>query len=194
MNCSSEFLNEPGEPDEYTSVEQIKQAQLKPHREALEIAHLQLKSDSHSRAVETLKECCHSGIHEAVIHLALGDILIAKVSDTLVEAKECYEKASELALASERKDGQVVVAATAGLAKIAAVLGETETADKLLQQANENFMSLPEEEQWGELKEKLTKSISNESRLLFLSNCPECFTDNGKNGRFSGIENRCKRC
>ncbi len=187
MNCSSEFLNE---PNEYTSVEQIKQAQLKPHREALEIAHLHIKSDLHDRAVETLKEC---DVHEAVIHLALGDILITKNSDKLVEAKECYEKASKLALASDKKDGQVVVAATAGLAKIEAVLGKTEEADKLLQDAKGKFNSLRNGEKWEELEAKLTTSIGNERSLLFLSNCGECSTD-GENGRRSGKPPECKRC
>lgn len=204
MNNSPEPLDNCAKAKEYITVEQIKQEQLKPYREALEIAHLHIKSNLHSIAVETLERCCNSGTHEAavvhlaheaaVVYLALGDISIAKDADSLVKAKKHYKRARKLASAAE--DNQVVVAATAGLAKIEAVLGDTKKAETLLQQAKEKFESLPDEEKWSELEEKLTFSTSKNSRLLFLSGCPECPTTIGGplDGRLSGIEQKCKRC
>lgn len=190
MLNNSEPLDQRVISKKYTTVEQIKQAKLKPHRQALEIACLHIESDLY-KAVEALEESCDSGNQEATIHFALGDILIMAGGDSLVKARKCYEKAIKLATAS--MDYQVVVGATAGLAKIEAVLGKTEEADKLLQDAKEKFNSLRNEEKWEELEAKLTTSIGNERSLLFSSNCGECSID-GEDGRFSGRPARCKRC
>lgn len=152
----------------------------------LTVANIYLKKGQNTKAIEMLEK---SGIQTASVFLALGDIYRFDGVNNR-QAQDNYVKAIERA--SSVKDGQVVVLAKAGLAKIALATGDTKAVDRLYEEARATFQDLKDAEKWDEVEQKLSSSDSEEKTLVFLSSCPNCNFFGG-DGRISG-GNVCRGC
>ncbi|OWY63953.1 hypothetical protein B7486_50010 [cyanobacterium TDX16] len=174
-------------------LEQVNRPEAVDEVRVLTLANIYLQRSQNVKAIEILEE---SGIQAATVFLALGDIYRFGGADE--QAQENYRKAIEKATTVE--DGQVLVAAKAGLARIEAAHGNMEAANHWHREAKDEFESLKDVERWSEVEQRLSsstseeRSLSSEARtLLFLSGCPVCTPPNGGDGRAGG-GGRCRGC
>lgn len=160
--------------------------------EALAAVGRSIDSGEIKQAIETLKALVNTGSQTAAICLTLGDLYVVDKSNIL--AKEYYTKALELASAVGVLQVQVV--AKVELAKIEAVLGKKDEANRLLEEAKAEYKALGDVEQRSKVGESLRGLINGDQEFISMMLCDECTTDQGHRGQWVGIgpHMRCVPC
>lgn len=163
-------------------------------QESVSLANSYIKREQYQEAIQVLETIINSGSKEGFIFLSLGEVYLS-LSDECsnFKAKDYLIKAIEAA--TKAQDFQVIVAAKSILGSI------------YIQEAQDEFNNLREEEKWIELRERIPglseENLVNFSKrrrpvqfMFFRSNCKECQTSGSPSvpGRFVGFDDDCKGC
>ncbi|MEQ8995232.1 MAG: tetratricopeptide repeat protein [Coleofasciculus sp. B1-GNL1-01] len=129
-------------------IQAIAQSDLSEAAQALAMADVYFEEDLDSEAIAILESLVQSGSQTVQVYQLLGDLYAHEGLNLL--AQERYEQAIELAIASENIEGQAK--AQVGLAEVMIMLGKTEQAIRLFNQAQAGYEALGDSQRVEELQ------------------------------------------